>query len=167
MLNIANKGGFLNKELAIKNQETVEKFLGKIREYPNATVVALQLGVFHISLDTEEWIYDSNYSKYWHAKDGSAVSDDYFGDIKSFFNRYIKKAFSSPRNSGKIWSESDLDVLVDMIEADSSVNEIATFLERMPFAVAERIQKTIAWRSRIIPEENWNDPVNQLIKTPG
>lgn len=76
--------------------------------------------------------------KYRYLGDPSK-QDYYYGDIRHFYVRYIACSVSYPENHAKKWTREEEDSLLDMINFEYSVNQIANDLERHPRSIVAKI----------------------------
>lgn len=127
-------GHLLGNHMAKKN---IHNFIQKIISHPGVILTPMGKDAFHISLGCEKW-YVWPRRNLFKPVGANSYDEAYHGDIKHFYNRFIKKSVDLPKNFGKFWGKSEDELLIDMALDGQTVNRIAQELQRHPKNVVER-----------------------------
>ncbi len=119
------------------SKKNIHTYIQKITAHPGVTLTPMGNDGFQISLNCEKW-YIWPKRGFFKPAASSSKDDAYRGDIKHFYNRFIKKSLDLPKNFGKFWGKSEDDLLVDMALEGQTVNRIAQELQRHPKNVVYR-----------------------------
>ena len=120
-------------------EENLKKHLTRIQNTPGVDFEQITASKCYISYKGREWFLWPKSGKYVQISNDQPITDMYWGDVKSFYHRYIAEANNLPKNHGKLWTESDISVLLEMLENEASVNEIAQILERHPQTIIDML----------------------------
>ena len=123
-------------------RENLKKHLMRIQDTPGVEFEQITPAKYYISYKSREWFVWPKSRKYIQISNNKPITEMYWGDIKSFYHRYIAETNNLPKNHGKFWTENDISILIDMLENEASINEISEALERHPQTIIDRLQLT-------------------------
>lgn len=152
------------RQMTLK-EENLKKHLIRIQNTLGVTLKKITASKYYIAYNNLEWFIWPKSRKYVQIKNDEPITDMYWGDVKSFYHRYIAEANNLPKNHGKLWTESDISVLIEMLENEASVNEIAQILERHPQTIIDRLH--ILFEGKIdflkISEDQWDFIISDIL----
>ncbi|MDH2528287.1 hypothetical protein QDR63_18690 [Acinetobacter baumannii] len=147
-------------------EENLKRHLARIENTPGVIFKKISPSKYFIAYKNNEWFIWPKSSKYVYVKNDEPITDMYWGDVKSFYHRYIAETNELPKNHGKLWSESDISILLDMLENDASLNEISQFLERHPQTIIDRLDLLFGESANFqnIAQDQWDFIIRDIVK---
>jgi len=113
--------------------------LKKLLEHPGVESEKLTPAKLLIRYEGESWFLWPKSGRHQSVENGEPVSDLYYSDVGTFYQRYITKTLDLPKNFGKQWSQADENVVYEMIEIGASIRQMSDELERHPVSVARKV----------------------------
>jgi len=114
-------------------------YMTKICSHPGVTAKKLTEYKYLITHKDRSWHVWPRSGRYHFVYSNGEVSEDYYGELKLFFHRYIAGTIDLPENFGKVWSQADEATLFDMVEQFYTARQVAEELERHPASVWDKL----------------------------
>jgi hypothetical protein len=147
------------------HRDNIIKYIELLREHPNVALSQETSARYSVQYKGTAWHVWPISGRYRFVDDPSKP-DDFFGDIKHFYQRYILNTFDFPENHGKKWTKGEEASLLDMVEGDLSVNLIAADLLRHPKSIVVKIAILLddyGINAKLDDPSSFDTPVKYLI----
>ena len=116
--------------------------LSLLRRNPNVSVRRLEDGPYLVTFDEKAWLIWTASSRWVEVDPENPddwLGDMHYGPVAVFYEKYIRRKKTLPKNHGKLWVEDDVESLYALIDEDEPIEKIA---EKMGRSVSSIIAKT-------------------------
>lgn len=156
----------LISESSVKQMCTKNKlqYLELILTHPGLSYKKLNNSKYLLNLDDRSWHLWPRSGRYQHLSPDGEASEEFWGELKVFYHRYLSHNLQLPDNFGKVWSQTDENLMYDMIEYNCTVQQIADELKRHPASVVVKLSKYLGDQSLLnrLTEDLYDVPLRNL-----